>query len=105
VHALLGHLHAAGFGGAPRPLGLDEFGREVLTFIPGTIAWPDTLALLDPDDLRSGGFSADEVIGAWKAAMSDVMYSAQFDLVRACRCGRGATSCPAWPNSCCLSPR
>jgi hypothetical protein len=50
VHALLGHLHAAGFGGAPRPLGLDELGREVLTFIPGTIAWPDTLALLDPDD-------------------------------------------------------
>lgn len=33
--------------------------------------------------LRSGGFSADEVIGAWKAAVSDVMYSAQFDLVRA----------------------
>jgi MEDS: MEthanogen/methylotroph, DcmR Sensory domain len=33
--------------------------------------------------LRSGGFSADEVIGAWKAAMSDAMYTAQFDLVRA----------------------
>ncbi len=33
--------------------------------------------------LRSGGFSADEVIGAWKAAISDVMYSAQFDIVRA----------------------
>ena len=49
VHALLGHLHAAGFGGAPRPLGLDELGREVLTFIPGTIAWPDNFHLLDPD--------------------------------------------------------
>lgn len=33
--------------------------------------------------LRSGGFSADEVIGAWKAAMSAVMYSARFDVVRA----------------------
>jgi hypothetical protein len=33
--------------------------------------------------LRSGGFSADEVIGAWKAAISDAMYTAQFDLVRA----------------------
>jgi hypothetical protein len=32
VHALLGHLRAAGFPGAPRPLGLDEHGREVLTF-------------------------------------------------------------------------
>jgi hypothetical protein len=33
--------------------------------------------------LRSGGFSADEVIGAWKAAMSDVMYDGRFDAVRA----------------------
>ena len=33
--------------------------------------------------LRSGGFSADEVIGSWKAAISDVMYSGHFDLVRA----------------------
>jgi hypothetical protein len=34
VHALLRHLHAVGFEGAPRPLDLDEHG-EVLTFIPG----------------------------------------------------------------------
>jgi hypothetical protein len=33
--------------------------------------------------LRSGRFSADEVIGAWKAAMSDVMYDGRFDVVRA----------------------
>ncbi|MET0703231.1 MAG: MEDS domain-containing protein [Mycobacterium sp.] len=33
--------------------------------------------------LRSGGFSADEVIGSWKAAMSDVMYDGRFDVVRA----------------------
>jgi Phosphotransferase enzyme family len=50
VHALLGHLHAAGFRGAPRPLGLDERGREVLSFIPGVVAWPDNVRLLDPDD-------------------------------------------------------
>ena len=50
VHALLGHLHAAGFYGAPWPRGLDEHGREVLTFIPGTIPWPDNFHLLDPDD-------------------------------------------------------
>src|SRR3712207_8027153 len=30
VHALLAHLHEAGFRAAPRPLGLDERGREVL---------------------------------------------------------------------------
>lgn len=48
VHALLGHLHSAGFHGAPRPLGIDEHGREILTFIPGTVAWPDHFHLLDP---------------------------------------------------------
>lgn len=50
VHALLGHRHAAGFHGAPRPVGLDERGREVLTFIPGVVAWPDNARLLDHDD-------------------------------------------------------
>lgn len=33
--------------------------------------------------LRSGGFSADEVIGTWKASISDVMYDGRFDVVRA----------------------
>jgi hypothetical protein len=33
--------------------------------------------------LRSGRFSADEIIGAWKAAIADAMYDGQFDLVRA----------------------
>jgi hypothetical protein len=33
--------------------------------------------------LRSSRFSADEVIGAWKAAISDAMYAGQFDVVRA----------------------
>ena len=35
VHALLRHLQNAGFEGAPRPLGLDEYGRETLTYLPG----------------------------------------------------------------------
>lgn len=35
VHALLRHLEDAGFAGAPRVLGVDEFGREVLTYLPG----------------------------------------------------------------------
>lgn len=34
VHALLRHLHDAGFAGAPRPLGL-ESGVEILTFVHG----------------------------------------------------------------------
>ena len=33
--------------------------------------------------LRSGRFRADEVIGAWKAAIADAMYAGQFDVVRA----------------------
>jgi hypothetical protein len=33
--------------------------------------------------LRSSRFSADEVIGMWKAAISDAMYAGQFDVVRA----------------------
>ncbi|MEV0663711.1 aminoglycoside phosphotransferase family protein [Actinomadura luteofluorescens] len=35
VHALLEHLEAVGFPYAPRPLGIDEQGREILTFIEG----------------------------------------------------------------------
>ncbi|MCK1817681.1 phosphotransferase [Streptomyces sp. XM4011] len=48
VHALLDHLHGAGFTAAPRPLGLDERGREVLSFAPGEAVWPHRFALLDP---------------------------------------------------------
>lgn len=50
VHALLDHLNAVGFAGAPRPLGLDERGREVLSFVSGVVAWPDHFHLLRPDD-------------------------------------------------------
>jgi len=35
VHALLRHLEHVGFQGAPRVLGFDEQGREVLTFLEG----------------------------------------------------------------------
>jgi hypothetical protein len=35
--ALLRHLEAVGFEGAPRLLGSDELGREVLSFLPGDV--------------------------------------------------------------------
>jgi hypothetical protein len=35
IQALLAHLERVGFDGAPRHLGIDERGREVLTYIPG----------------------------------------------------------------------
>jgi aminoglycoside phosphotransferase (APT) family kinase protein len=37
VQAYLAHLHSAGFSGAPVPLGVDEQGREVLSFVPGDV--------------------------------------------------------------------
>jgi hypothetical protein len=47
VHALLRHLEHVGFAGAPRFLGIDANGREVLTFIDGEVAGrprPDWIA-------------------------------------------------------------
>lgn len=35
IHQLLAHLEAVGFDGAPRALGFDEHGREVLEWVPG----------------------------------------------------------------------
>jgi hypothetical protein len=37
VQAYLSHLRAAGFAGAPLPLGTDEQGREILSFVPGDV--------------------------------------------------------------------
>lgn len=45
VHALLSYLAGQGFAGSPRALGMDDRGREVLTFLPGetvgsALPWP-----------------------------------------------------------------
>ncbi len=40
THALLRHLESVGFEGAPRLLGVDGQGREVLSYIPGTAVLP-----------------------------------------------------------------
>src|SRR5947209_10429997 len=67
VHALLRHLEDVGFVGAPRALGfdgatgalgLDDQGRERLTFLPGqtvgeTSPWPDWVR--SDDALRQVG--------------------------------------------------
>jgi hypothetical protein len=50
VHALLSYLREAGFEGAPRPLGIDEHGREILSYVEGTVPWPDRFGLLGPGD-------------------------------------------------------
>lgn len=56
VHALLEHLEVVGFEGAPRFLGVDAAGREVLTFVPGEVAGrPRPGWIADPERLRSVG--------------------------------------------------
>jgi hypothetical protein len=40
VQSVLRHLEAVGFTGAPRMLGVDEAGREVLSFIQGEVQVP-----------------------------------------------------------------
>jgi hypothetical protein len=49
VHALLEHLDGRGYDGAPKLLGLDAQGREVLSFVPGSVVWPDHFALVQSD--------------------------------------------------------
>jgi hypothetical protein len=54
VHGLLRHLERQGFNGAPRFLGIDASGREILSYIPGEVGsyplppymWSDS-ALID----------------------------------------------------------
>jgi Phosphotransferase enzyme family len=41
VHELLAHLETRDFAGAPRFLGTDDEGREILSFIDGHVAWED----------------------------------------------------------------
>ena len=47
THAVLLHLEEVGFRHAPRFLGIDEQGREILTFAPGRTIWPHEPDLLD----------------------------------------------------------
>lgn len=47
VHWVLEHLEQVGFEGAPRFQGVDEQGREILTYVPGEVAgrpWPAWVA-------------------------------------------------------------
>jgi hypothetical protein len=54
VHGLLRHLEAAGFQGAPRVLGLDEQGREVLTYLEGEVPVYPTAPELWAEEVLEG---------------------------------------------------
>jgi hypothetical protein len=60
VHALLGHLEARRFEGAPRVLGVDGQGREILTFLPGA-----TIGVARPWPVWVHSDEALEQVGAW----------------------------------------
>lgn len=50
AHEVLRHLEAVGFPHAPRLLGVDDQGREVLTYVPGATIWPNVPDAMDTDD-------------------------------------------------------
>jgi hypothetical protein len=51
VHALLRHLERAGFQGAPRVLGIDDGGREILSYMEGSVPYAPTI----PREIWSDG--------------------------------------------------
>lgn len=54
VHRLLDHCRAAGVTEVPRPFGIDERGREVVEFLPGTVpAYPMPAWVWEPRALVS----------------------------------------------------
>jgi hypothetical protein len=68
VHALLRHLEGVGFAGAPRALGFDDRGREVLSYVEGHAAWPwDAFAPLASDE---GLRRVADLISAYHAAQA-----------------------------------
>lgn len=66
IHALLRHLEAKGFP-APRALGYDDQGREIVGFIEGRASnWPWPPALLEPRGVRQVG----ALLAAYHAAVA-----------------------------------
>lgn len=43
IHTLLNHLAEAGIAGMPQALGCDDQGRQILSFVRGDTAFPDTM--------------------------------------------------------------
>jgi len=82
--ALLGYLESVGFEGAPRFLGYDDQGREVLSWIPGEVPLPPFPVWSMSDEALSSvarllrayhhaidGFSLSERGASWSAELAD----------------------------------
>lgn len=73
VHRLLAHLRREGIDEAPEPLGLDEQGREVLSYIPGVVGHEpvpelrtDPVLIAAARLLRRIHDATADVAGAWR---------------------------------------
>ncbi|UNO43600.1 phosphotransferase [Streptomyces sp. MST-110588] len=70
MHAVLRHLEAAGLQGAPRVLGVDSQGREVLTYLDGETAGEDL-----PWPAWVYSQTALEDVGRWARTLHDATQS------------------------------
>lgn len=68
VHALLAHLAAKGFTSAPRPLGIDEQDREVLSYLPG-----ETVGSAKPWPAWTHSEDALDQVARWLRAFHDAV--------------------------------
>lgn len=84
VHGLLRHLEKVGFDAAPRFLGIDDQGREILTFHPGVLL-SDVGTLSNDDDVlaevgtlirefhdASAGFILPPSVPRWEGSVDPV---------------------------------
>src|SRR5580700_5966289 len=67
VHALLRYLQEAGFSGAPRALGFDSSGREMLSYLPG-----ETIGDRDPWPAWVRADSMLVQVGQWLRRLHDL---------------------------------
>ena len=62
AHAYLRHFEARGFPGAPRALGFDEDGREVLSFLDGVVASSSDWTRGHANPVPAGGLRDDALV-------------------------------------------
>jgi hypothetical protein len=89
VHALLRHLEKHGFEGAPRALGFDERGREMLTYLPG-----ETLGVPEAWPAWVYADSTLVQVGEWMRRVHDL--TADFEPPADARWFTGTTLQPGW---------
>ena len=62
VHACLEHLERRGFRGAPRALGFDDQGREMLSFVDGIVASSSSWTRGHANRVPGGGLSDEALV-------------------------------------------